>query len=297
MENNAYKMVKKISWWSIAVNLFLSVFKMIAGLLAKSSAMVSDAVHSASDVLTTFVVIIGVKMSGKAADKDHPYGHERMESIAGMILAIFLGVTGALIGYAGIKKIILDTQGDFVIPGMLALIAAITSIVIKEAMFWVTRHVAKMAKSTALMADAWHHRSDALSSVGSFIGIGGAMLGWPIMDPLASVVIALFILKAAYDVMKDAVSRVVDKACDDETLSQIETTVLSVDGVRGIDLMRSRIFGNRIYLDVEIRCDAELRLSDSHRIAEDVHQVIETTYPDVKHCQVHVNPHVAESVD
>ncbi len=292
MKKTGYELIKKVSWWSIAVNLFLSAFKMIAGILARSSAMVTDAVHSASDVLTTFVVLIGVKLSKKEADAEHPYGHERLESVAGMILAIFLALTGIGIGYSGIMKVISGIEGTLAVPGVLALVAAIVSIVIKEAMFWITRNAAKKTKSTALMADAWHHRSDALSSVGSFIGIGGAMLGLPIMDPIASLVICLFILKAAFDVARDATNRMVDRSCDEATQSKMKETISAVNGVKSIDILKTRIFGNRIYLDVEIGCDGTIPLMKSHAIAECVHDRIEETFPDVKHCNVHVNPYL-----
>jgi len=288
--NNGYALIIKVSIWSIIVNLVLSAFKLAAGIVARSNAMISDSIHSASDVLTTFVVIAGVKMAGKEADKDHPYGHEQIESVAGIILAMMLGATGVMIGYAGVRKIISGIEGQLAAPGALALVAAVVSIIIKEAMFWVTRHAAKKTSSSALMADAWHHRSDALSSVGSFIGIGGAMIGFPILDPIASLVICLFILKAAYDVMKDGISRVVDKACDRKTEEQLSEVVRSVPGVIRIDTFKSRIFGNKIYLDLEIGCDAALVLSESHAIAEAVHQLIEDTFPSVKHCSVHVNP-------
>ena len=259
--------------------------------------MVSDSIYSASDVLTTFVVIAGVKLASKEADEEHPYGHERMESIAGIILAMMLGATGIMIGYAGIRKIISGLEGTLAVPGVLALVAAVVSIVLKEGMFWITRHAAKKTQSSALIADAWHHRSEALSSVGSFIGVGGAILGYPILDPIARLVICLFILKAAFDVMKDGISRVVDKSCDKETERPIRESVLSVNGVKRIDSLKSRIFGNKIFLDIEIGCDASLKLEDSHAIAETVHDCIEQQYPLVKHCNIHVNPVFTLDVD
>jgi cation diffusion facilitator family transporter len=294
MQNSGYKMVKQVSWLSIVINLFLSVFKLIAGIVARSNAMISDAVHSASDVFTTFVVLIGVKVASKEADDDHPFGHERLESIAGIILSVILGGTGLLSGYAGIKKIMLGMEGSLESPGLLALIAAVVSIVVKEAMFWYTKGIAKKVSSTALMADAWHHRSDALSSVGSLIGIGGAMLGFAIMDPIASLVICLFILSAAFTIMRDATNQLVDKGCDEDTIHQIEEVIINVEGVILIDSIRSRIFGNKIYLEVEIGCKSNLTLMQSHSIAEEVHEQIEHKFPNVKHIHVHVNPHEIE---
>ena len=183
-----HKVAMKVSGVSIAVNLLLSLFKLLAGILAHSGAMISDAIHSASDVGSTFVVIVGVNLSSKKSDKEHQYGHERMECVSSIILSGLLLATGIGIGMNGIENIIKSTSGaSIAIPGTLALIAAVVSIVVKEWMFWYTRSAAKKINSGALMADAWHHRSDAMSSVGAFIGILGARLGFPILDPLASV--------------------------------------------------------------------------------------------------------------
>ena len=207
MDNKNYqKLAMHVSLVTILGNLVLSVFKLAAGIIAHSGAMVSDAVHSASEVLSTFVVIAGVKLSGKASDKEHPYGHERFECVAAILLAVMLAATGIGIGWAGIRNITGDSSA-LTVPGGLALVAAVISIVSKEAMYWYTRAAAKKIGSSALMADAWHHRSDALSSIGSFVGILGARLGLPVLDPVASVVICVFILKAAFDVFRDAVSK------------------------------------------------------------------------------------------
>jgi len=284
------KIAMRVSFVSIAVNIILFAFKFLAGVIAASAAMISDAVHSASDVFSTIVVIIGIKVSSKASDKDHPYGHERLECVAAVVLSTVLAVTGLGIGYAALTKIISGEYAALAAPGGLALAAAIVSIVMKEGMYWYTRISAKRIDSSALMADAWHHRSDALSSVGALIGIGGAMLGYPIFDPAASLVICIFIEKAAYDIFKDAVDKMVDKACDDETENALKQCVLSQEGVLGIDLLRTRVFGNRIYVDIEISADAKETLQEAHGIAERVHDAIEQNFTKVKHIMVHVNP-------
>ena len=290
MENNFEKVAMKVSFVSIVTNVILSVFKLFAGFFAHSGAMVSDAIHSASDVFSTFVVIIGIKISSKESDKEHPYGHERMECVAAIVLATILAITGLGIGSSAAEKLIAGHYETLVVPGMLALIAAILSIVVKEAMFWYTRINAKRIDSGALMADAWHHRSDALSSVGALIGIGGAQLGFPVMDSIASLVICIFILKAAYDIFKDAVDKMVDKACDEETEEQLKSCALAQDGVLGIDLLHTRTFGNKIYVDIEISADGNMSLFEAHNIAEQVHNSIEQSFPKVKHIMVHVNP-------
>ncbi|MCM1524189.1 MAG: cation diffusion facilitator family transporter [Ruminococcus sp.] len=280
----------KVSGISIAVNASLTVLKLAAGILGRSGAMISDAVHSASDVFSTFVVIIGVKLAGKKADRDHPYGHERMECAAALILAMFLGIVGFGIGAEGIKKITAGNYGDMEAPGILPMAAAVISVAVKEWMFRYTAVTAKKINSGALMADAWHHRSDALSSVGAFAGILFSRLGFPVMDSIASVIISVFIVKAAYDIFKDGLDKMVDHSCDEETEKNILTAALSVGGVEGIDDLKTRLFGNRMYIDLEILVQGDLKLKDAHAIAEQVHDVIEKTFPDCKHCMVHVNP-------
>lgn len=280
----------RVSLNTIIVNITLSVFKLAAGLIARSGAMVSDAVHSASDVFSTVIVMIGVHISSKDSDSEHPYGHERMECVAAILLACILALTGIGIGITGIQNLISGVSGSLLAPGLLALVAAVVSIAVKEGMYWYTRAAAKKLSSGALMADAWHHRSDALSSVGSFIGIGGAILGFPILDPLASIVICLFIVKAAYDIFKDGIDKMVDKSCPEETCREIRGVVLAVPGVEGIDLLKTRMFGPRIYIDIEISADGNQTLYAAHHIAEQVHARIEGSFAEVKHCMVHVNP-------
>lgn len=284
------KVAMKVSNVSIIINLLLSAFKLFAGIFARSSAMISDAVHSASDVLSTFIVIIGVNIAAKNSDEEHPYGHERFECVASIILAVILFATGLGIGYEGTKDIIGDNYGKLQAPGMLALVAACISVAVKEWMYWYTRGAAKKINSGALMADAWHHRSDALSSIGAFIGILGARMGLPILDPIASIVICLFILKAAYDIFKDATDKMIDKSCDEETLALMKSVIIRQSGVISIDLLRTRLFGAKMYVDIEIVADGEKTLTETHDIAESVHTAIEKNFPSVKHCMVHVNP-------
>lgn len=288
------KTAMKVSVVSILVNIFLSVFKLIAGIFAHSGAMISDAVHSASDVFSTFVVMIGVSLSSRQSDKDHPYGHERLECVASILLSVVLAITGLGIGMSGIEKITDGNTSELAVPGVLALAASVISIVVKEGMYWYTRAAAKKINSGALMADAWHHRSDALSSIGSFIGIFGSRLGFPVLDPVASVVICIFIEKASIDIFRDAVDKMVDKSCPDETIEEMRKVITSVEGVKGIDELKTRLFGSKIYAEVEILMDASCTLVESHNTAEEVHDRIEEHFPDLKHCTVHVNPDINE---
>ena len=287
--DNYEKTAMKVSIVSVIWNLLLSAGKLFAGIFANSGAMISDAVHSASDVFSTIIVMIGVKISGKDSDNDHPYGHERLECVAAIILATVLAATGIGIGYGAVVKIM---AGDYNVemPGILALVAAVVSILVKELMFWYTRYYAKQIDSSALMADAWHHRSDSLSSIGALIGIIGARLGFGIMEPLASVVICIFIEKAAYDIFMDAVNKMVDKSCDDDTMEKIKACAMNIPGVENIDLLRTRVFGNKIYVDMEIAADGNKTLDETHAVAERVHDAIEQEFPKVKHIMVHVNP-------
>jgi cation diffusion facilitator family transporter len=292
---NEEKIAMKVSKNSILVNVALSAMKLIAGLLGRSGAMVSDAVHSASDVFSTIVVMIGVKISNRESDKNHPYGHERMESVAAILLAVVLAGTGLVIGYRGVQTIISGTEGVGIqVPTILPLVAALVSIAVKEGMYWYTLHAANQIHSGALKADAWHHRSDALSSVGSFVGILGAKLGYPILDPIASVVICAFIFKAAFDIFRDATSKMTDESCDDDTVEAIRCVVVRQQGVVELDDIKTRLFGNKVYVDIEISVNGDMTLREAHGIAEQVHDQVEGNFPDVKHCMVHVNPYTGE---
>lgn len=291
-EEEISRIATRVSVVSIIGNIALSVFKLLAGLLAHSGAMVSDAVHSASDVISSVVVIIGIRLAAKESDKEHPYGHERLECVAAILLAVLLFSTGLGIGVNACKDIFTEQRNTLAIPGVLALIAAVVSIVTKESMYWYTRYNAKKIDSGALMADAWHHRSDALSSIGAFIGIVGARMGYPIADSLASLIICVFIAKASIEIFMDAVDKMVDHACDEEVENAIKNTVLKEKEVKRVDLLQTRVFGNKIYVDLEIALDGDMNLRESHEIAERVHDSIESDFPKVKHIMVHVNPFI-----
>jgi cation diffusion facilitator family transporter len=285
------RLAVRVSRDSIIVNSVLSAFKLFAGVFGRSSAMISDAIHSFSDVFSTVIVIIGVKLAHKQSDKDHPYGHERFECVAAIILSAVLFATGVGIGLAGVKKVfaggVPDVQG---VPGVPALAAALFSIAVKEIMYRYTRSAAKKLDSSALMADAWHHRSDALSSIGSFIGILGAIIGFPFLDPLASVVICLFILKTAVEIFIDAVGKMTDKACSDDMIDEMRALILEQEGVIGVDQIKTRIFGDKVYADLEISVNCDVNIRAAHDTAHLVHDVVEYKYPKIKHCMVHVNP-------
>lgn len=288
--SNSKHHAARVSLVTILGNVLLTVFKMFAGIAGSSGAMVSDAVHSLSDVLTTVIAWIGTVCAEKAPDKEHPYGHERLETVASLLLGLVLGMTAIGIGLSGSRQILSGQYEQLPIPGTVALAAAAVSILTKEAMYWYTRHYARLLNSTAFMADAWHHRSDALSSVGSLIGIGGAMLGWPVMDPLASILICLCILKVSVDILRDALRKMLDTACPEEFQAELRESICSHDGVAGLGSLRTRMFGSKIYIDAEIRVDGALPLRQAHDIAQQVHDAVEQKYPSIKHIMIHVDP-------
>ena len=283
------KIIMKLSGVSIIGNVLLAAFKLFAGIFGKSGAMVSDAVHSLSDVFATVIAWIGVRLSRQQEDTEHPYGHERLECVASLALGLILAGTGVGIGWSGVQKL-LSPENSLEVPTLLPLIAAVVSIVVKESMFWYTMHYARILDSAAFRADAWHHRSDAISSVGSFIGIGLAKLGFPFMDPIASLAICILILKVAYDIIKDAIAKMLDTSCGEDFEQKLSSFILEQPGVEQIDLLHTRQFGNKIYMDLEIAVNRDISLVDAHAIAEHVHQNIETNYPNVKHVMIHVNP-------
>ncbi|HHV38467.1 MAG TPA: cation transporter [Tepidimicrobium sp.] len=284
---NDYRLGAKASIVTIIINVVLSIIKVVAGIIGKSSAMLADGIHTISDVFTTFIVLLGLKISSKEADERHPYGHERYEPVFAKLLSIFLVATGLFIGYGGIKVL---KSGDIQTPGKIALAAAIASIATKEGMYWYTSRVARKIGSISMEADAWHHRSDALSSVGSLVGIFGARMGFKALDPIAAIMVSIFIIKVGVDLYIKSIRGLVDESADDKILLKIEDMALSVEGVKKIKDFRTRIFGNKIYVDIEIFVDGDITVKEGHDIAEKVHDVIEERICDVKHCMVHVEP-------
>lgn len=289
-ETNEKKIIRSVTSVGIVGNIVLVIFKLYAGIVGKSGAMVSDAIHSLSDVFATFVAFIGVRISRKEPDSLHPYGHDRFECLASMILGAILLGTGIGIGISGVNTIIAGNYDKLETPAVIALIAALVSIATKEAMFWYTRHYARKINSSAFMADAWHHRSDAFSSIGSLIGIAGARMGFPIMDSIAEVIICLFIVKVGFGIFKDAVEKMLDTSCGEEWDNAMREFILKQPGVDKVDLLQSRKFGDKIYLDVEISVDGNQTLSKAHDIAEHVHDMVEKEHPEIKHIMIHENP-------
>lgn len=277
----------RVSKNTIIGNFILAFIKILIGFIARSTAMLADGMHSLSDVITTIGVIIGLKLSHKEADKSHPYGHEKIESITSLFLAIVLFLVAISIGYSGITKII---NHSYVTPGFSAIIAAIISIIVKELMYWYTIKYANQINSPSLKADAWHHRSDALSSAGALIGIAGARMGYTFLDPLVAIIIALVIIKVAFDISKQSIAQLIDEAASEEDIQVIIDRINSIDGIYEIKNLKTRKHSNRLYVDVDISVDATLTVEEGHKIALYVHNLIEEDSR-IKHCMVHVNPY------
>lgn len=281
-----------ISIKSMAINLLLFLGKLLVGILIRSSSLISDGFHSLSDSFSTIVVMIGIKIANKPADDSHPYGHEKFESVIAFLLGMMLFGIALLIGWDGIVKVmhpirVLVHNPLFHNAGIMI---ALLSIAGKEWMYRFTMRCAKKIGSSAMAADAWHHRSDALSSVGSLIGMIGLRLGYPRVDAVACLLISVFILAAAWEILSDACRRMVDTACPPEVTQLMRKQILSNEEVLSLDVLKTRMYGSKIYADVEITVDKNFTFEHSHDIARSVHDDIENTMDTIKHCMVHVNP-------
>ena len=289
MESNRFEETTKVTIISILWNIVLTIIKVLGGILGKSNAMIADGLHSASDIISSIGVLIGNHIAKTPNDKEHNYGHEKAETLVSFLLSILLIFVSLKISLGGINS--LFHLNEVKIPTILPLVISLISIGIKEYQYRITIKVAKMTNSPALKADAWHHRSDALSSVGSFIGILGARIKFPILDPIASIIICLLIIKVAYDIFKDSIYKLIDASCDDETINKIKDVILEQEGVIQLDSLKTRVFGSRIYADIEISAYGKQSLEDAHDIAERIHDEVEKKIPMIKHCMVHVNPY------
>lgn len=282
-----YKEGIVLSLWTLGLNFLLGSLKLAAGLWGRSSAMVADAVHSYSDCASTVAVIAGLKMASKSADDDHPYGHEKYELIFANILSILLGLTAVKIGYDALMVI---AHGSYQVPGLAPLLAAVFSVAVKEVMYRLTLRKAKKIGSVAMEADAWHHRSDALSSVGAFVGILGARLGLPVLDPVTGLLVSILVLKVAIDLYRKSVSGLVDSSTDAETVARIRQLLADIDGIEEVNSLKTRVFGASAYADVTIKVDGALTVEEGHDIATLAHNKIEANLPKIKHIMVHIEP-------
>lgn len=280
----------RVSVVTLLANTVLAVFKLVAGLVGRSSAMVSDAIHTFSDGISTVIVMIGIRVSCRKSDDKHQYGYERYECVAAILLAGLLFAASLGTGFSGIQAMLNLDSHAIAIPTLLPLVAAVVSILGKEAMYRYTIAASRRINSGALKADAWHHRSDAISSIGSFVGIFGARLGFPILDPLASVFISLFILKTAYDVFMDAVRKMTDTAADAETVQAIEEIVLAHPDILGIGTLHTRLFADRIFVDADVYVDGAATLVAADGISRALCGQLCSRLPSIKRSRVQVLP-------
>lgn len=291
------KEIAKVGIITILLNALLTIAKVVGGIFAKSTSLISDGIHSASDVLSTIVVIIGAKMAKKQADKEHPFGHERMESVALLLLAVLLGITAITLGYNGTISIIDFANGNYSYEGgfvaYIALGFAILSIIIKGWMYFYTKNKANKLKSETLRADAIHHLTDSISSIASAIGIIGLIVGGNtiILDAIMTLVIALFIIKVAFDIAKDGINELIDKAAPDDFVKKIVEEINTYPGVLKINSLKTRMFGNKVYIELEIAVLDTLSVKEGHDIAKGVHDMLEEKHDTIKHCMVHVDPY------
>ncbi len=284
----------RVTLWGGVMNALLLVFKFVAGIVGHSAAMVADAVHSLSDFVTDIIVLAFVHISGKPKDKSHDYGHGKYETLAMTVIGFMLLAVALGIIYGGLMKIIAWSRGELLpAPGMLALLAALLSIVLKEGVFHYTIVKAKELESQALEANAWHHRSDALSSIGTAIGIGGAIfLGqrWTVLDPLASVIVGLFIAKVSIDLLRGGLGDLMEQSLPDEVEQEILQLAGSVEGVEEPHDLRTRRIGNHYAIELHILMDAGISLLEAHDRASEVEERLRKRYGEETHVVVHVEP-------
>ncbi|MGL5328411.1 MAG: cation diffusion facilitator family transporter [Peptostreptococcaceae bacterium] len=283
-----YEESNKVTKQSIAWNVFLTVIKIVAGVLGKSSAMVADGLHSASDIISSVGVLLGNYISSTPVDEEHNYGHEKAETLVSFLLSILLIVVSGKIGIEAFKS--LGNIDAIQIPTVLPLVVAVISILIKEYQYRITIKIANKINSPALKADAWHHRSDALSSVAAFVGIGGAMLGFKILDPIASIVVAIFVAKVGVEILMGAVNELMDVSIDKEQEEQIKTIAKNTKGVMNLGDIRTRKHGAMAYVDLVICVDGNITVTGGHDIANHLEKQIIREMEFVKGITVHVEP-------
>lgn len=283
-----YEESDKVTIQSILWNIFLTIIKIFAGIFGKSSAMISDGLHSASDIISSVGVLIGNKIAKTPNDKEHNYGHEKAETLVSFLLSILLIIVSLKIGWGALQS--LFNLDSVQVPTALPLIVSIISIGIKEYQYRITIRIANKINSPSLKADAWHHRSDALSSIAAFIGIGGAMLGFKALDPIASIVVALFVAKVGFDILKDSTNELMDYSIDDEQEEQIRKIAEKIDGVINLGELRTRKHGAMAYVDLTICVNKDLTVLEGHELAHKIEKYIINEMKFVKGITVHVEP-------
>jgi len=283
------RIVIRISLITIVINLLLVISKSILGAMFGNLSVLSDAIHSGSDLFTSFLIIAAVFLSSPKRDNQYNYGREKVEPLVVLFLALIIGGVGIFLGWEGIQGLISPEPAEL---NFYLIAVTVLSILVKEGMFWYEMHYAKKINSAMLKADAWHSRSDSLASVAVLIGlICSTFMETDIIESIAVLVVALFILKVAFDIAKPSIGQLLDKSAGEEAGKEIRKIVLEIEGVKGIDVLNTRLFGNKIYVDIEVSADGALTLEESHKIAHEVHDTLEAHEElRIKHAQVHVTP-------
>ena len=291
---NRNKEIARVTLLGGVVNLLLVALKFVAGVAGHSSAMISDAVHSVSDFVTDIVVLVFVRIGGRPEDASHDYGHGKYETLATLFIGLALAAAAIGIVVSGASKLAAWAQGeDLPAPGKLALWAALISIVVKELLFQYTRFRARNLNSKALEANAWHHRSDALSSIGAAVGIGASILlgnRWTVLDPLASIVVGAMLVKVSWDLLGPSFGELTDQSLPEKTEQEILDIIASVPGVSAPHHLRTRQIGNYVAVEVHIRLDGNLTLHEAHEKASEVERRFHARFGDDSHIIVHMEP-------
>ena len=286
---NRYDESNKITVISILLNIGLTILKILAGILGNSTAIIADGLHSASDIITSIGILIGNKISRKPRDDEHQYGHEKAESLVSFILAAVLIGIALKIGYDGFKDLI--NINNILVPNALPLVVALISIAVKEYQYQITIRVAKKINSSSLKADAWHHRSDAFSSIAAFIGIGGAMLGFKILDPIASIIVAIVVIKVGIEILKSACDELMDSSISKEDIREIKSLIDNNKKIYGIKDFKSRKYGSIAYIDMSIFIDKSKTLEEAHDIADNLEHCIFSYLNYIKEINIHTEPY------
>lgn len=288
------KKIYRITLTGTAVNVVLVVLKFLAGIFGRSSALIADAVHSLSDFVSDIVVLIFIKIAGKPRDDGHDYGHGKFETLATLIIGVLLGVAGVGLMIEGVETVIRSVKGELLPrPTMIALIVALVSILSKEWLYHYTVRGGRKIGSQAVIANAWHHRSDAISSVGTLVGVAGAMfLGerWRILDPIAAIVVSVLIIKSAYDIIRPSINELLEASLPGEQEDEIRNLVTAVPGILDAHNLRTRRIGNGIAVDLHARMDGRQSLLDAHRLATEAEQAIKARFGDNSIINIHMEP-------
>lgn len=278
----------RITLWGVAVNLMLAVIKIVGGIIGQSQALLADGIHSLSDLASDAMVLIAIKHAGEDADEDHPYGHARYETLATVALGFLLIAVAIGIAYDAVLR--LKEPSQIAIPALYTLVIAVISILSNEALYHATQRVAKKIRSRLLEANAWHHRSDAVSSIVVFIGIGATYIGYPLLDSIAAILVALMIGKIGLDLSKHGVQELVDTALEPEVIENIKLTIMNIDDVRHMHMLRTRRMGSNALVDVHIQVSPKLSVSEGHHIAERVETTLKDKFEDINDVTVHIDP-------